>query len=77
MVVQFKVISDNNKNKNENDNINNIFTIYIRRLTSTSSFILIKYIWNVSIKEDLIISIKKFINKILIKIEKLCKITKQ
>ena len=77
MVVQFKVISDNNKNNNENDNINNIFTIYIRRLTSTSSFILIKYIWNVSIKEDLILSIKKFINKILIRIEKLCKITKQ
>ena len=77
MVVQFKVISDNNKNNNENDNINNIFTIYIRRLTSTSSFILIKYIWNVSIKEDLILSIKKFINKILIRIENLCKITKQ
>lgn len=77
LVVQFKVISDKNKNNNENDNINNIFTIYIRRLTSISSFILIKYIWNVSIKEDLIVSIKKFINKILIRIEKLCKITKQ
>ena len=77
LVVQFKTISDKSKNNNENDNINNIITIYIRRLTSTSSFILIKYIWNVSMKEDLIVSIKKFINKILIRIEKLCKITKQ
>ena len=77
LVVQFKIISDKSKNNNENDNINNIITIYIRRLTSTSSFILIKYIWNVHMKEDLIVSIKKFINKILIRIEKLCKITKQ
>ena len=73
-IIQFKVISNNNNDFND---ISNIITIYIRKLTSNSSFILIKYIWNVTLKEELISSIKNFINRILIRIEKLCKIAKQ
>lgn len=78
IIIQYKVISDNNDSKSNLDSImNNIVTIYIRKITSNSSFILIKYLWDVSLKEDLLISIKNIINKIIIRIEKLCKIAKQ
>ena len=78
IIIQYKVISDNNDSKlNIDSNMNNILTIYIRKITSNSSFILIKYAWDVFLKEDIIISIKNIINKIIRRIEKLCKIAKQ
>ena len=49
----------------------------VRKITFNSLFILIKYLWDVSLKEDILISIKNIINKIIIRIEKLCKIAKQ
>ena len=78
IVIQYKIYSDNNDNKTNIDNItNNLITINIRKLTQNSFFILIKYVWNVSLKEDIILSIKNFINKIISRIEKICKISKQ
>jgi hypothetical protein len=78
IIIHYKVVSDNNDRKSNIDsNMNNIVTIYIRKITSNSSFILIKYAWDVFLKEDIIISIKNIINKIIIRIEKLCKIAKQ
>ena len=75
MIIQYKVLSDN-KNNNDN-NMNNIITIYLKKLTPNSTFILIKYLWDAPIKEHLILSIKNFINKILMRIEKLSKAAKQ
>ena len=77
MIVQYKIISDNNKKNNKENNINNLVTINIRKLTPNSSFILIKYVWDVTINEDLILSIKNIFDKILSRIEKLCKIAQQ
>ena len=78
IVIQYKIYSDNNDNKTNIDNItNNLITINIRKLTQNSFFILIKYVWNVTLKEDIILSIKNFINKIISRIEKICKISKQ
>ena len=78
IIIQYKIYSDNNDNKTNVNNItNNLITINIRKLTSNSFFILIKYIWDVSLKEDIILSIKNFINKIIIRIEKICNISNQ
>ena len=78
IVIQYKIYSDNNDNKTNIDNItNNLITINIRKLTSNSFFTLIKYVWDVPLKEDIILSIKNFINKIIIRIEKICKISNQ
>jgi hypothetical protein len=76
--IQYEVLSNNSNNKNDNAKCtNNLFTIIIRKLTDNYSFILIKYIWDKSLDKNIIFDIKKFINKILAKIEKVCKITSQ
>ena len=76
--IQYEVLANNGNNKNDNNNCtNNLFTIIIRKLTDDYSFILIKYIWDKSLDKNIIFDIKKFINKILAKIEKVCKITRQ
>ena len=78
IVIQYKIYSDNNDNKTNIDNItNNLITLNIRKLTSKSFFILVKYVWDVPLKEDIILSIKNFINKIVLRIEKICKISNQ
>ena len=78
IVIQYKIYSDNNDNKTNIDNItNNLITINIRKLTTNSFFILVKYVWDVPLKEDIILSIKNLINKIIIRIEKICKMSKQ
>ena len=62
IIIQYKIYSDNNDNKTNIDNItNNLITLNIRKLTSKSFFILVKYVWDVPLKEDIILSIKNFI----------------
>ena len=76
MIIQYKVILNNKDNDETNDN-NNIITICIRKLTTNSSFILIKYIWDFSLDVKLINSIKNFNKKCLHNIEKLSKTSKK
>ena len=72
MLLQCKLLKNNIHNNGINFKSNNLFSIIIRKLTSNSSFILIKYSWNFSLEEKLISSIRKYINKMINKIEKLC-----
>ncbi len=75
LFIQYKLIINNNENESNNDN--NIVTICIRKLTTNSSFIFIKYTWNLPLEENLINSIKNFNKKCIHNIEKLCKTAKQ
>ena len=72
MIIQCKLLNNIINNNGNNSKSNNLLSIIIRKLTSNSSFILIKYSWSLSLDEKLISSIRKYINKIIIKIEKLC-----
>ena len=76
--ILYKVLFNNDNIKNDNDNsINNLITIIVRKLTDDHSFILIKYIWDKPLDKNIIFDIKNIFNKILAKIEKLCKISSQ
>jgi hypothetical protein len=79
MIIQYKVILNNKESNTLNDinSIYNIVTICIRKLTTNSSFIFIKCIWDFSLDENLINSIKNFNEKCLHNIEKLSKTSKQ
>ena len=48
----------------------------MRKLTSNSTFILVKFLWDNSLSENIILMIKKLMKKYLDRIEKLCKIAK-
>lgn len=72
MLLQCKLLKNNIHNIGISFKSNNLFSIIIRKLTSNSSFILIKYSWDFSLEEKLISSIRKYINKMINKIEKLC-----
>ena len=72
MIIQCKLLNNIINNNENNSKSNSLLSIIIRKLTSNSSFILIKYSWSLSLDEKLISSIRKYINKIIIKIEKLC-----
>ena len=72
MIIQCKLLNNIINNNENNFKSNSLLSIIIRKLTSNSSFILIKYSWSLSLDEKLISSIRKYINKIIIKIEKLC-----
>jgi hypothetical protein len=72
LLIQCKLLNNNIHNNEDNNKTNNLFSIIIRKLTSNSSFILVKYSWNLSLDEKLISSIRRYINKIINKIEKLC-----
>lgn len=77
MIIQYKVLKDGVEIESKNDNtIYNIITIYVRKLTTNSSFIYIKYIWDTDIDEKLVLSIKSYFNKCLHNIEKLSKTAK-
>ena len=75
LIIQYKVII--NDSESNNNSTNNIITICIRKLTTNSSFIFIKYMWNLSIDENIINSIKNFNKKCIHNIEKLSKTAKQ
>lgn len=72
MLIQCKLLNNIINNNENNSKSNNLFSIIIRKLTSSSSFILVKYSWSLSLDEKLIYSIRKYINKMVIKIQKLC-----
>lgn len=77
MIIQYKVLKDGVEIEIKNDNtIYSIITIYVRKLTTNSSFIYIKYIWDTDIDEKLVMSIKSYFNKCLHNIEKLSKTAK-
>ena len=79
MLVQYKIILNNIDNESNTDinSGNNIVTVCIRKLTTNSSFIFIRWVWDFSLEDNLINSIKNFINKCLYNIEKLSKTSKQ
>ena len=75
MIIQYKAILNSKENDETNDN--NIVTICIRKLTTNSSFILIKYIWDLPLDAKTINLIINFNKKCLHNIEKLCKTSKK
>ena len=77
MIIQYKVLMNGVEIESKNDNtIFNIITICVRKLTTNSSFIYIKYIWDIDIDEKIILSIKTYFQKCLHNIEKLSKTAK-
>jgi hypothetical protein len=78
IIIQYKAIINNKDDEeiNDNNSLNNIVTICIRKLTTNSSFILIKCSWDLSLDQNLINSIKSFNKKCLHNIEKLSKTAK-
>ena len=76
MIMQIKVLLNNEINEYNNANFN-VITICIRKLTGNSCFIFIKYIWDLPINNMIINYIKYTVQKCLNNIEKLCKTAKQ
>lgn len=76
MIMQIKVLLNNEINENNNANFN-VITICIRKLTGNSCYIFIKYIWDLPINNMIINYIKYTVQKCLNNIEKLCKTAKQ
>ena len=74
MTMQIKAIFNKEDNKN---NYYNIITICVRKLTANSSFVFIKYIWDLSLNDNIINYIKYYLQKSLNNIDKLCKTAKQ
>lgn len=74
MIIQYKVILDDIIDLNNKDNI---ITVYIRKITNNSSFILIKYVWNLLFTDKFILVITGFIEKSLNNIKKICKTAKE
>ena len=72
MIIQCKLLNNIINNNGNNSKSNNLFSIIIRKLTCNSSFVLVKYSWNLPLDEKLISTIRNYINKMIIKIEKLC-----
>ena len=80
LFIQLKILLDNKNidtsEINKENQINNIISINMRKLTGNSSFILVKYLWDNSLSENIILMIKRQMKKILDRIGKLCKIAK-
>ena len=68
----------NNKDveSNESNYLYNLISVQVRKLTSNTSFIFIKCVWNFNLTESLILEIKKLLKKCLSKIKKLCEMSK-
>ena len=79
MIIQYKAILNNNDDENTKDvnSVNNLVTISLRKLTTNSSFIFIRYAWDLSLDNNIINSIKNFNKKCLSNIEKLSKTAKK
>ena len=80
MIMQIKVLLNNEINENNNSNNNgnfNVITICIRKLTGNSCYLFIKYIWDLPINNNIINYVKYIVQKCLNNIEKLCKTAKQ
>jgi hypothetical protein len=83
IAIQIKILSDNKdidingtSNSNNTNQNNNIINLNLRKLTNNSTFILIKFLWDSSLSENIILVIKKLMKKYLERIGKLCKIAK-
>jgi hypothetical protein len=80
LFIQIKLLLDNKNidtsEINKENQINNIISINMRKLTSNSTFILVKFLWDNSLSENIILMIKKLMKKNLDRIGKLCKIAK-
>ena len=77
LFIQLKVILNDNDNNNSSNSTNNNILICLRKLTTNSTFIFIKYTWDLIIDDNLQDSIKSFNNKCIHNIEKLSKTSKQ
>ena len=80
LFIQLKILLDNKNidtsEINKENQINNIISINMRKLTSNSTFILVKFLWDNSLSENIIFMIKKLMKKNLDRIGKLCQIAK-
>ena len=81
IAIQIKILSDNkdidaNSNSNSSNPINNIIYFNLRKLTNNSTFILIKFLWDKSLSENIILVIKNLMKKYIDRLGKLCKIAK-
>ena len=79
--IHLKLLSDNkdidaNSNSNSSNPINNIIYFNLRKLTNNSTFILIKFLWDKSLSENIILVIKNLMKKYIDRLGKLCKIAK-
>ena len=83
IAIQLKILSDSkdidtncSSNSNTTNPINNIIHFNLRKLTNNSTFFLIKFLWDKSLSENIILVIKKLMKKYLDRIGKLCEIAK-
>ena len=77
MILQLKILLNNKEDEsNESNYLYNLISVQVRKLTSNTSFIFIKCVWNFNLTENLILEVKKLIKKCLNKIKKLCEISK-
>ena len=77
IIIQFKIITNNQEMKENDEGQNkNCITVHVRKITTNSSFILIKAELNDEFPEIIMNEIKKIIKKSINKIEKLNQIAK-
>ena len=77
MILQLKILLNNKEDESDESNyLYNLISVQVRKLTSNTSFIFIKCVWNFNLTENLILEVKKLIKKCLNKIQKLCEISK-
>ena len=79
LIIKLKLLLNNRGEEKNDSNINlfyDIVTITLIKITNNTSFILIKCILDTNNKENNAIPIKKLLNKILNKIQKLSEISK-
>ena len=77
MILQLKILLNDEGDKSDESNyLYNLISVQVRKLTSNTSFIFIKCVWNFNLTESLILEIKKLIKKCLNKIKKLCEMSK-
>ena len=77
MILKLKILLNNKEDEcDESNYLYNLISVQVRKLTSNTSFIFIKCVWNFKLTENLILEVKKIIKKCLNKIKKLCEISK-
>mgnify|MGYP006873122689 CR=1 FL=1 len=76
ILLDHKDIANDSSNSKTSNPINNKISLNMRKLTNNSTFILVKFLWEKSLSENIILIIKKLMKKYLDRIGKLCKIAK-
>jgi len=79
LFIQIKILDNKDidtSEANKTNSTNNIISINMRKITNNSTFILVKFLWDNSLPENLILMIKKLMKKNLDRVGKLCKIAK-